>query len=680
MNKRAPVADASPAATEVSRSAVRQRAVAIIESLGVSLPSKVVSSAEIVKGCRAGLNFPLEDYTGIRSRRVGGDEGTFAIDLARRAAERCLGTSRFAAGDVDLIVSCNISRYDAPGALSCEPGTSLQLKSDLGLDRAWAFDLANACAGVFTGIALADLLLRTGSVRNALVVSGEYITHLTETAQRELTDLNDPRMACLTLGDAGVALMLARSPSADAGFQWIELFTLGRYSRYCIARVSAAPEGGGIMLTDSVRLALVAAKEGVRQLTDFVQATGKGPEDFDYLITHQTSRTSLTSAMRALNRHYGREVYNDENVSHNLWERGNTASTSHFVALDDALRSGAVKPGDRILFSTVASGLVVGAASYTMGGPATTERADWGDDHRAIARTGSMRIESLAGVEPARGQAPETVALARSAAERCLRKSRHRRGAITELVFTGLYRNGLLTEPAVAALVAGELRLNETTVREPRTLAYDIVGGGPRFLTACRLAEQRMLTGADVAMVVASEVDVNAEHPTAAPLGVPPFGAAAILEWTDDPSAGFRRFLFRDFVALRRTTKTVGRMNGGPARIEVERSADWHQIYAECANAAIQDLLAAEHLSIAQIRCVLTSTASPAFDAALADALAIDRARVLSASLGVESHPTGSILHAMLAAQETDRIARGDLCVLVEAGAGVQIGCALYRI
>ena len=54
----------------------------VIESLGVYLPPKKMSTEDVVKGCRRPVRFPLERMTGIKSRRVAG--GTeFSIDLAR---------------------------------------------------------------------------------------------------------------------------------------------------------------------------------------------------------------------------------------------------------------------------------------------------------------------------------------------------------------------------------------------------------------------------------------------------------------------------------------------------------------------------------------------------------------------------------------------------------------------
>ena len=58
---------------------------AIIESLGVYLPPRIVSSAEVMRNCKHPVSFQLERMTGIRSRRMAGDDA-FSIDLAHRAS------------------------------------------------------------------------------------------------------------------------------------------------------------------------------------------------------------------------------------------------------------------------------------------------------------------------------------------------------------------------------------------------------------------------------------------------------------------------------------------------------------------------------------------------------------------------------------------------------------------
>jgi 3-oxoacyl-[acyl-carrier-protein] synthase III len=176
----------------------------IIESIGVYLPSRTVSTDEVLKGCRNGIRFPIEKITGIKSRRIGGQD-EFSIDLAKQAIADCLANSKYNPHDIDLLICCNIARYDDLNRLSFEPGTSIKLKRDFNFSNALVFDIANACAGMFTGIYIVNALIKTGAVRRGMVVSGEYITFLMQSAQRDIRDFMDTRLACLTLGDAGAA-------------------------------------------------------------------------------------------------------------------------------------------------------------------------------------------------------------------------------------------------------------------------------------------------------------------------------------------------------------------------------------------------------------------------------------------------------------------------------------------
>src|SRR5262249_54834661 len=98
----------------------------VIESLGVYLPPAGMTTGEVLDGCVNPVKLPFEQLTGIRSRRVAGDT-EFAIDLARNALADCLDRSAFRPADIDLLICCSISRYDAPGSFAFEPSTAARL-------------------------------------------------------------------------------------------------------------------------------------------------------------------------------------------------------------------------------------------------------------------------------------------------------------------------------------------------------------------------------------------------------------------------------------------------------------------------------------------------------------------------------------------------------------------------
>ena len=119
-----------------------------------------------------------------------------------------------------------------------------------------------------------------------MVVSGEYITHLTLTAQKEIESFLDPRLACLTLGDAGAALILERSPDSESGFQLIDLYTRAEFSSLCVAKASDRAHGGAIMYTDSVRLSSAAIRHAVSHAIRSLQgAAGHPPRSIIWSCT-----------------------------------------------------------------------------------------------------------------------------------------------------------------------------------------------------------------------------------------------------------------------------------------------------------------------------------------------------------------------------------------------------------
>jgi 3-oxoacyl-[acyl-carrier-protein] synthase-3 len=101
-----------------------------------------------------------------------------------------------------------------------EPTMSLAIAREIGASSAITFDLSNACAGMLTGVTVLNNWIRQGIVERGLVVSGEYISPLGRNAARHIRTIMSKELACLTLGDAGAALMLER---ADAGSGSISL-------------------------------------------------------------------------------------------------------------------------------------------------------------------------------------------------------------------------------------------------------------------------------------------------------------------------------------------------------------------------------------------------------------------------------------------------------------------------
>ncbi len=662
----------------------------IIESLGVYLPPRAVTTAEVLRGCKVPMSFPFERMTGIRSRRVAGD-GEFAIDLARKAVADCLARSKYGPADIDLIICCNISRVDGPNYhTTFEPSTSVRLRHDFGLTKAVAFDVSNACAGLFSGLAFAQGYLAAGAARRALVVSGEYISHLTRTAQREIEGFMDPRIACLTVGDAGVAVLVEPSPRPDVGFQALSLYTLGRYNSLCVAKPTDKPHGGAIMVTDSIKAAAVATSEAANHCLTMLRENGWTLDSFRYIIMHQTSETSLHGAAREINQRLQKKVCHEGNIVNNLAERGNTATTSHFVALMDLIWANKLDSGDRVLFAVSGSGQITGAALYVFDDlPERIRQARLGATAPCSlpaptctvgARRPRVRIESI-GTVPAGSEARGTVGLAKAAAETCLARSRHDRSDIDLLLFAGVYRDEFICEPAIASMLAGALQLNDSPelAAKKKTFACDVFNGALGLLNACHLAVQMIQAGtARRALVAVSEVENNARNRPDHLLGLKETGSALILEAESDGGAGFGEFLFRYATEHSGYLRSYFSYIDGKWCLQQEKSAGLEEHLLHCIQAAVEELLQREGVERSRLKAVFAPQISGDFITVLAERLGLDRQHFVDIAEPGQDPFTSALPCALRAALDGGRVGSGDIGLIIGAGSGLQVGCALY--
>jgi 3-oxoacyl-[acyl-carrier-protein] synthase III len=651
----------------------------VIESLGVYLPPREVSTAELIRGCRRKVRFPLERMTGIKSRRVAGD-GEFAIDLAKQAIARCLATSRHAPADVDLLISAAIGRVDHAGFMvSYEPSTALRLKRHFGFRRALAFDVRSACSGMWVGVNIADTLLRQGVIGCALIVSGEYITHLAATAQLEIDGLLDRRLACLTLGDAGAAVTLEAGDDSRAGFTSIDLRTFGDYADCCVAGPTDQSHGGAIMHTDALRLTDAAARHGGEHALGALRRAGWDYDGFQHLIMHQTSRTALTSATRAINRLLKRPVCHAGNTIDNLERCGNTATTTHFVALADGIASGRIRSGDRVIFAISGSGLTLGTALYTLDdlperlrAAASAKHSNGRPARKPSPTAPCVRIASVGTAPRDTAERHDTLTLLKLAASDCLRADPASRSPDL-VIYAGVYRSRFLTEPAMAALLAGELGLQGA-------LAFDVFNGSAGMLHACHVAEQMLRDEkATSVLVVAAEHENNAAAFPSDVLGIEESGSALLLQQNGEGTDGFGHFVFRSFPEHQDEFVSYLTNRDGKAYLQFARDPEIERHYVRAIVATVCELLARTGTELAGLARIFPPQISSAFIGELAAAMAVPRDRFVDVVQDGKDLFTSSLPFALRAARQQGVVRQGDLGLIITAGSGIEVGCALYH-
>lgn len=319
----------------------------IILGTGSELPSKVITNEDLEKMVDTSDEW-ITVRTGIKERRVL-DEGKGNADMAYHAAKRALDDAGIKAKDVEAIIMGTVTA-DYPF-----PSSACVLEDMLGARKAFSFDVNAACSGFLNALSVADSFVRTGKVRNALVVGSDALSRL----------LNwQDRTTCILFGDAAGAVMLGASENSDSGILSTKLRTDGSH-----AKTLYVPAGGSLKPAklETVRnnehtitmngkevfkVAVRSMEEISRQALD---EAGVGIDQVSLVIPHQANRRIIVALAERL----GVAM---ENVMVNVDKYGNTSAASIPVALDEARRQGRIQKGDIVLLNAFGAGFAWGAA------------------------------------------------------------------------------------------------------------------------------------------------------------------------------------------------------------------------------------------------------------------------------------------------------------------------------
>ena len=123
-----------------------------------------------------------------------------AIELSTVAAARALACAGLEAGDVDLIIYGGVCNDEQV------PNSASGVQVALGATRAASIDLNTACTSFCYGLTTATAMIRTGVVRNAVVIGVELISRYMDWSNRNVAVL---------FGDGAAAVVLQASENEE---------------------------------------------------------------------------------------------------------------------------------------------------------------------------------------------------------------------------------------------------------------------------------------------------------------------------------------------------------------------------------------------------------------------------------------------------------------------------------
>lgn len=315
-----------------------------ITGIGSFLPGQPVSNDDLARRGIATSDEWIAARTGIRFRHLV-ENGESSSDLALEASQRALLAAGLQASDLDLIIVAT----STPDYIF--PSTACLLQGKLGNHGATAFDIQAVCSGFVYALTMADKFIRSGSHRRALVVGAEVFSRILDWTDRGTCVLFGDGAGAVVLEAAERPGILATALHADGSYHAI----LSVPGNVCGGKVTGDPflrMDGQAVFKFAVRVLAEVAEE-------CCEIAGLAPAAVDWLIPHQANIRILEATAK-------RVKMSMERVIVTVDRHGNTSAASVPLALDEAVRDGRIKRGQKVLLEGVGGGFTWGAVLVEM--------------------------------------------------------------------------------------------------------------------------------------------------------------------------------------------------------------------------------------------------------------------------------------------------------------------------
>lgn len=287
----------------------------------------------------------IRTRTGIESRYVARDESESTSSLAIKAAQKAMEAAGVTADEIDLIIGATVSATNLLPTLACD------VQAGLGAAKAIAFDVSAACSGFLFALSIADAYIKTGRCHKALLIGAENLT--------KIMDWED-RSTCVLFGDgAGAAVVSDESDNVKAivqgsdGAAGMALSCRGRAldNPFVSEKQEVKQEYVNMDGQAVYRFAVKTVPTAINQV---LEQAGLLPDEIDLFVLHQANYRIIESVAKRL----GQSL---DKFPMNLQKCGNTSAASIPILLDEVVKAGKIKPGDKVVLSGFGAGLTWGA-------------------------------------------------------------------------------------------------------------------------------------------------------------------------------------------------------------------------------------------------------------------------------------------------------------------------------
>jgi len=314
-----------------------------IAGTGSYIPTKVLTNADLEKMVDTSDEW-ISKRTGIKERRIAG-ENEASSDLAFKASIEALKAAKVEPEELDMILVATIT----PDMIF--PATACILQEKLRARKIAAFDLEAACSGFLYGITIGSQFIATGMYDTILIVAAETLS--------KIIDWEDRNTCVLFADGAGAAVLKPSEDNSQIISSYLGADGAG-------ADIVGVPAGGSrlpaSLETVQKRQHFMKMKgnelfrKAVKAMVDAIEISLKKSnlniQDINFFIPHQANIRIIEAVVK-------RVGLTMDKVCINLDHCGNMSAASIAVALDQAVKEGKIKKGDKLLLTSFGGGLTL---------------------------------------------------------------------------------------------------------------------------------------------------------------------------------------------------------------------------------------------------------------------------------------------------------------------------------
>jgi 3-oxoacyl-[acyl-carrier-protein] synthase-3 len=320
---------------------------AAVTSVGHYLPEQRLTNSDLEEMVETNDEW-IRTRTGIRERRILGDDGKATAFMATEAAREALDKRGLTPDDVDVIVVATVT----PDMMF--PATACLVQDNLGASNAWGFDLSAACSGFLYALTTGAQFIETGQSDTVLVIGADKMS--------TITDYTD-RTTCILFGDAAGAVVLEADD--EVGLMDTVHHVDGEHKDLLCMK------GGGSLnppTHETVDEHMHYIHQDGRQVFKFavtrmadvcvevMEQNGLTNDDVQYLVPHQANQRIIDATAKRMG-------LADDKVMLNIDRYGNTTAATIPLCLFDWEQE--LERGDGLVLTAFGGGFTWGASYLT---------------------------------------------------------------------------------------------------------------------------------------------------------------------------------------------------------------------------------------------------------------------------------------------------------------------------